>query len=70
MAVDVIALAKITTLDYYLGDYRTLATIPAGDPVPETQASGFRWIKIAQDVTLDDAYAIMNMYQHATRAKA
>lgn len=67
--VDVIALTKENGLLYPSGDYRSIAMIPNGDPIPSTAASGYMWVKIARNVSPDEAQAIMNQYPHATQAK-
>lgn len=65
--VDVIALARIS--DELCGDYRAVATVPNGDPIPYTSAHGYVWIKIARNVSPDEAYHIMAQYPQASRAK-
>lgn len=65
--VDVIALAKIN--GSYAGIYRALFIIPTGDPLPETNAAGYAWVRIAKAISEDEAYAILNQYPQATQRK-
>ena len=67
--VDVIALQKENSLPYASGNYKAVAVIPNGDPIPDTTASGYTWIRIAKCVSEDEAHFIISQYPQATRAK-
>lgn len=61
---DVYALRKRTT-----NEYRALAKIPNGESAPDTKVDFHDWVRIAKNVSEDEAYAVMDQYPHAARAK-
>lgn len=49
------------------GDIVAIAKIPNGDLLPELRTRN--WIRLKTAISEDEAYAVMNEYPHATRAK-
>lgn len=67
--VDVYALQKDNNLRYGSGDYRTIVTVPNGNPLNFGEVFGYTWVRIARAVSQDEAHAIMDQYPTATRSK-
>ena len=66
---DVWGLQKQNNLDYGSGDYRALALLPNGSPMQVKNVTNAAWVRIANNVSYDEAVAIMDQYPTASRAK-